>query len=48
MIYYGRDLEHWRDKFKGKTQYQLFLHYVDANGKYKDRKFDGRNNIGLP
>ena len=47
-IYYGRDLHHWRDKFEGKTQYQLFLHYVDANGKYKDRKFDGRKNIGLP
>ena len=37
-----------RDKFEGKTQYQLFLHYVDANGKYKDRLFDGRRNIGLP
>tara|TARA_S200000501_G_scaffold325240_1_gene322966 strand:- start:699 stop:1244 length:546 start_codon:yes stop_codon:yes gene_type:complete len=48
MIYYGRDLEHWRNKFNGVSQYQVFFHYVYADGKYKDRLFDGRPNIGLP
>ena len=46
MIYYGSDLKHWRNKFEGKKQYQLFCHYVYADGKYKDRLFDGRRNIG--
>ena len=48
MIYYGSDLKHWRNKFNGISQYQIFSHYVYADGKYKDRLYDGRNNIGLP
>ena len=48
MIYYGRDLKHWRNNFNGVSQYQIFSHYVYADGKYKDRLFDGRKNIGLP
>ena len=48
MIYYGRDLKHWRNNFNGVSQYQIFSHYVYADGKYKDRLFDGRRNIGLP
>ena len=48
MIYYGRDLKHWRNKFNGVSHYQIFSHYVYADGKYKDRLFDGRKNIGLP
>ena len=47
MVYHGTELEHWRDKFEGQFQYQVFMHYVDADGEYKDRKYDGRRNIGL-
>ena len=47
VVYHGTELEHWRDKFEGNTQYQLFMHYVDSEGEYKDRVFDGRPNLGL-
>lgn len=41
VIYKGCDLEHWREHFTGDYQIQVFLHYVDANGKYKNFKDDG-------
>ena len=47
VVYHGTALEHWRDKFEGTTQYQLFMHYVDAQGEFKDRVFDGRHNLGM-
>jgi len=47
MVYHGTELEHWRDRFEGNLQYQVFMHYVDADGEYKDRGLDGRPNIGL-
>jgi hypothetical protein len=40
IIYNGCHVEHWRDAFKGDFQHQVFLHYVDANGEYKDYKGD--------
>lgn len=45
-VYKGCDVEHWRPKFKGKWQVQVFLHYVDANGPYKDHAMDGRKQFG--
>ena len=47
VVYHGTELEHWRDKFEGNMQYQLFMHYVDAEGEFKDRIYDGRPNLGL-
>ena len=47
VVYHGTELEHWRDKFEGNMQYQLFMHYVDSEGEYKDRVFDGRPTLGL-
>jgi len=47
VVYHGTELEHWRDKFEGNMQYQLFMHYVDAEGEFKDRVYDGRPNLGL-
>lgn len=41
-IYLGRDVPHYRDEFKGDHQFQAFLHYVDADGKYKDYYLDKR------
>jgi len=42
MVYPGTRCPHWRDKYKGKKQIQVFLHYVDADGKYYDEMYDGR------
>ena len=47
LVYSGCELEHWREKFEGNMQYQLFMHYVDSEGKYNDRIYDGRPNLGL-
>jgi hypothetical protein len=46
-IYKGCDVEHWRNPYEGNQQIQLFLHYVDANGIYKDWKFDKRPLLGI-
>jgi len=45
-IYKGCEVEHWREPYTGNQQIQLFLHYVDANGIYKDFKFDKRTLLG--
>lgn len=49
LIYRGMELEHWRDEFvsgEGSWQVQAFLHWVDANGPYKDFMYDGRPSLG--
>lgn len=48
LVYKGRDLAHWRERFDGKYWIQAFFHYVDANGPLASYKFDGRRGIGLP
>lgn len=45
-VYKGCDIAHWRNEFKGQWHVQLFMHYVDANGPYKDHYKDGRDNFG--
>lgn len=47
LVYNGTELNHWRESYKGKEHIQAFLHYVDANGEYKDFKFDKRTMLGL-
>jgi hypothetical protein len=49
VIYRGRDLKHWREKFnppEDSWHVQGFFHYVDVNGPYADYKNDGRDTIG--
>lgn len=49
VLYRGMEKYHWREVYKeGKWQAQVFLHYVDADGPYKDWKFDKRPNLNLP
>jgi len=48
VMYRGNELPHWRPKFKGTWQVQVFFHYVDANGPHKDYKYDGRQQLGTP
>ena len=45
-LYRGCDLFHWRPPFTQKWYLQAFLHYVDANGPYKDHLYDGRLTLG--
>jgi len=49
LIYRGCELEHWREKFKGKECIQVFLHYNDIKTKgSKQNLFDQRPHLGLP
>lgn len=48
LIYKGTILKHWREKFEGNECTQVFLHYVDANGKYKEHAIDKRRSFGIP
>lgn len=47
LVYKGCELLHWREEFKGQWHVQVFLHYVDANGPYKDHYRDGRPEFGV-
>ena len=49
LVYRGRDLEHWRNKFKGKSCGQVFLHYNnDKTPGSSQNRFDKRPHLGLP
>ena len=34
VIYLGQEIEHWREEFNGDHCAQVFLHYVNKNGKH--------------
>lgn len=41
IIYKGKEVYHWRDEYKeGDWQVQMFLHYVDVNGKFAHLKHE--------
>ena len=49
LVYSGCELEHWREKFKGKDCVQVFLHYNNRKTLgSKDNMFDKRLHLGLP
>ena len=49
LVYSGCELEHWREKFKGKECIQVFLHYnTRQTPGAKDNMFDKRPHLGLP
>jgi|TARA_R100001460_G_C3555186_1_gene175433 hypothetical protein len=48
LFYYGCELEHWRNKFKGNNCTQVFLHYNRLTKSNKNNIYDGRPMIGLP
>jgi len=49
LVYRGCELEHWREKFKGKECVQVFLHYNNRKTLgSKDNMFDKRPHLGLP
>lgn len=46
VMYKGTEMYHWRDEYtQGKWQAQVFLHYVDANGPYRDWIYDKRTSL---
>lgn len=48
VLYKGTEINHWREEFEGEWMCQIFFHYVDANGPYKDEVYDRRPSLGLP
>ena len=49
LVYRGCELEHWREKFKGKQSVQVFLHYNNVKTKHsRENMFDKRKHLGLP
>ena len=49
LVYSGCELEHWREKFKGKECIQVFLHYNNQKTPgSKFNMFDRRPHLGLP
>ena len=49
LVYRGVELEHWREKFKGKECIQVFLHYNNRKTRgSRDNMFDKRPHLGLP
>ena len=48
LVYKGRELPHWRERFDGNYWIQVFFHYVDSDGPLAAYKFDGRDALGLP
>tara|TARA_R110002012_G_scaffold4435_1_gene20499 strand:- start:568 stop:1224 length:657 start_codon:yes stop_codon:yes gene_type:complete len=49
LVYKGCELEHWRNKFKGKECIQAFLHYNNQKTPgAKENMFDKRPHLGLP
>lgn len=47
IIYNGTDCEHWRLENPGDEVYQTFLHYIDADGPYRDYIYDKRKFLYL-
>jgi hypothetical protein len=45
VVYQGEKIRHERKPYDGNEHVQCFLHYVDANGSYKDNEFDKRLDI---
>jgi hypothetical protein len=49
LVYSGCELEHWRNKFKGKESIQVFLHYNNKKTPKSHKNiFDRRPHLGLP
>lgn len=47
VLYKGMEKYHWRDKFTGKWQAQVFLHYVNQDGPHAEWKYDKRESLGI-
>jgi hypothetical protein len=48
IFYRGDKIFHWREKYEGAQQIQMFLHWVDADGEYAHWALDWRPALGFP
>jgi hypothetical protein len=46
-LYLGMDVKHWREEFQGDYCSQVFLHYVNKNGIYRNWVGDQRPYFGI-
>ena len=46
ILYKGMEYKHWRESYRGVKHTQVFLMYVDVDGKYSDWKWDKREGLG--
>lgn len=46
VLYQGTKIPHWRDPYDGTEQVQFMLFWVDQDGPYADKKYDGRPLLG--
>ncbi len=47
-VYKGCEVQHWRLPYQGQRHIQTFVHYVDANGPYREFELDKRTGILMP
>ena len=47
LIYRGDKLDHWREEYQENKQIQVFIHYVDLDGEFKEYAYDKRPMLGL-
>jgi len=47
-VYLGCEAEHWRERFTGRAMGQIFLHYVEAGGRFAENYFDGHPDLFPP
>lgn len=45
LVYKGVQTPHWRDSFLGERAAQVFMHYVDQCGPFKEWKLDKRESL---
>jgi hypothetical protein len=47
-LYEGCIYPHWRDKYKGESCLQIFIHYVRKNGNNKNQYLDSLGHLDYP
>jgi hypothetical protein len=47
LVYRGCDIDHWRERWQGQKQAQVFFHYVDRRGHNAHLIYDRRRGLGL-
>jgi alkylated DNA repair dioxygenase AlkB len=48
LVYRGCEVPHWREAFTGIHHAQVFFHYVERRGPYRQWKFDQRQALNRP
>lgn len=46
VVYLGREVEHWREPYDGDYSFNVFMHYVNAEGPCAHWAFDKRKFFG--